>query len=378
MSRNVSGSGKSSWAPEKGEKRRITLTRIAKELGVSPMTVSNAYNRPDQLSEALRARIFETAKRLGYYGPDPVGRSLRRQRTDVVGVLYSNPLSYAFDDPAAVAFLRGLSAVTEEADLGLLLVPAAGHGSSVGRDPRAAAQAAVDSFVVYSMSVEEPLLAAALGRELPTVVVDQPLKEGVPFIGIDDEAAAREAAEHLLGLGHERFAVVSFALSPDGREGIAGHGRQEEAAFHVSRLRLRGYRTALEKAGLNWPEVPVYECPGSTRDLGRRAAEKLLSSEPRPTALLALSDQLALGVVEVAKEQGFSVPEDISLVGFDNVPTSASANPPLTTIHQDHAEKGLLAGQILVSQLRGEEGPSIGPLPSRLVVRCSTAPPRRR
>ncbi|MDQ3892278.1 MAG: LacI family DNA-binding transcriptional regulator, partial [Actinomycetota bacterium] len=96
----------------------MTLTMIANEVGVSPMTVSNAYNHPDQLSEPLREQILETAKRLGYHGPDPVGRSLRRQRTDVVGILYSNPLSYAFDDPAAVSFLRGLSAVTEEADLG--------------------------------------------------------------------------------------------------------------------------------------------------------------------------------------------------------------------------------------------------------------------
>ncbi|MGH3145182.1 MAG: LacI family DNA-binding transcriptional regulator, partial [Rubrobacter sp.] len=142
-------------------RHRVTLTRIAEEVGVSAMTVSNAYNHPDRLSEALRGRIFETAEKLGYHGPDPVGRSLRRRRTDVVGVLYSNPLSYAFDDPAAVSFLSGLSSVTEGADLGLLLVPAAG-GVQGGRDPRAAAQAAVDGFVIYSMSDEEPLLAAAL------------------------------------------------------------------------------------------------------------------------------------------------------------------------------------------------------------------------
>jgi hypothetical protein len=168
---------------------RVTLTRIAGELGVSAMTVSNAYNHPDRLSDALRERIFETAGRLGYGGPDPVGRSLRRQRTDVVGVLYSSPLSYAFDDPAAVSFLSGLSSVTEEADLGLLLVPAAG-GVSGERDPRAATQAAVDGFVIYSMGDEEPLLAAALDRRLPAVVVDQPLKEGVPFVGVDGGRAS--------------------------------------------------------------------------------------------------------------------------------------------------------------------------------------------
>ena len=358
--------------------QRVTLTRIAEELDVSAMTVSNAYNHPDRLSEALRERIFETAGKLGYHGPDPVGRSLRRQRTDVVGVLYSNPLSYAFDDPAAVSFLSGLSSVTEGADLGLLLVPAAG-GVSGERDPRAAAQAAVDGFVIYSMSDEEPLLAAALDRQLPAVVVDQPLKEGVPFVGVDDEAAARMAAEHLLLLGHERFAIVSFALSPGGRDGIANPVRQEQAAFRVSRLRLQGYRAALEDAGLLWSKVPVYECPGSSKEFGQRAAEALLSPEHRPTAILASSDQLALGVIAWATERGLSVPEDVSVVGFDDIPAAASANPPITTVHQDHAEKGLLAGRMLISQLRKEDCPNAaGPLATSLVVRGSTSPLRER
>jgi DNA-binding LacI/PurR family transcriptional regulator len=374
MGREEEGTGA---FPGRSGGRRVTLTRIAEELDVSAMTVSNAYNHPDRLSEALRTRVFETAGKLGYHGPDPVGRSLRRQRTDVVGVLYSNPLSYAFDDPAAVSFLSGLSSVTEGADLGLLLVPAAG-GVSGGRDPRAAAQAAVDGFVIYSMSDEEPLLAAALDRRLPAVVVDQPFREGVPFVGVDDEAAARTAAEHLLHLGHERFAVVSFALSPDVRSGIANPARQEGAAFSVSRLRLLGYRAALEDVGLPWSEVPVYECPGSSREFGQRAADALLSPEHRPTAILASSDQLALGVIGWATRRGLSVPEDVSVVGFDDIPAAASADPPLTTVHQDHAEKGLRAGRMLVSQLRMEEGPDAGSLTTSLIVRGSTSPPRKR
>src|ERR687898_1724380 len=358
--------------------QRVTLTRIAEELDVSAMTVSNAYNHPDRLSDALRERIFETAGRLGYGGPDPVGRSLRRQRTDVVGVLYSSPLSYAFDDPAAVSFLGGLSSITEEADLGLLLVPAAGGGSSGERDPRAAAQAAVDGFVIYSMSDEEPLLAAALERGLPAVVVDQPRKEGVPLVGVDDEGAARTAAEHLLDLGHQRFAIVSFGLSPDGHEGIADSDRQERTAFHVSRMRLRGYRAALEETGLPWSEVPVYECQGSAKELGYRAVEALFRSEQEPTAILALSDQLALGAIEWMTERRISVPEDVSVVGFVDIPAAASADPLLTTIHQDHAEKGTMAGRMLVAQLHDEDAPSVEPLATHLVVRGSTSPNRRR
>src|SRR5918997_455330 len=311
--------------------QRVTLTRIAEELDVSAMTVSNAYNHPDRISEALRERIFETAGKLGYHGPDPVGRSLRRQRTDVVWVLYSNPLSYAFDDPAVVSFLGGLRSITKGADSGLLLVPAAG-GASRERDPRAAAQAAVDGFVIYSMSDEEPLLVAALQRRLPAVVVDQPRREGVPLVGVDDEGAARTAAEHLLDLGHQRFAIVSFGLSPDGHEGIADSDRQERTAFHVSRMRLRGYRAALEETGLPWSETPVYECPGSAKELGYRAVETLFRSEQEPTAILALSDQLALGAVEWMTERRISVPEDVSVVGFDNIPAAPSAGPLATCL----------------------------------------------
>jgi DNA-binding LacI/PurR family transcriptional regulator len=134
----------------------------------------------------------------------------------------------------------------------------------------------------------------------------------------------------------------------------------------------------LEDAGLLWSEVPVYECPGSTKELGHRAAEALLYSEQRPTAILALSDQLALGAIEWMTEQRISVPEDVSVVGFDDVPAAASADPSLTTVHQDHAEKGIMAGRALVSQLREDDSPSAGSLATRLVVRGSTSPPRER
>ena len=336
------------------------------------MTVSNAYNRPDQLSVALRERVFETARRLGYAGPDPVARSLRRQKTNVVGVLYSNPLSYAFDDPAQVLFLKGLAAATEAAGMGLVLVPGS-VGSSAAERASAVMDAAVDGFIVYSIAEDDPLVEAALRRRLPTVIVDQPMQEGVPFVGIDDESAAREVAEHLLELRHERFGVVAFGIAEEGPfSGFAGSRRQGSATFRVSRARLAGYAAALEAAGLSWEEVPVYECPGSSQVLGYEAADALFALEPPPTAILCLSDRLALGVIEVAQERGLCVPEDLSVAGFDDVPEATMSTPPLTTVHQDHTEKGLLAGGLLVEQLSGEEAPDPAPLPARLVVRGST------
>jgi DNA-binding LacI/PurR family transcriptional regulator len=153
--------------------------------------------------------------------------------------------------------------------------------------------------------------------------------------------------------------------------------RQEASTYSLTRSRLRGYATAIEAAGLSWEDVPVLEHFENVPEKGQKAAESLLGQEPRPTAILALSDQLALGALDAVHRLGLSVPEDVSVVGFDDVPDAARAIPPLTSVHQPHVEKGLLAGRLLIAQLRDEELPRPELLPTRLVVRGSTAPPGR-
>jgi DNA-binding LacI/PurR family transcriptional regulator len=130
--------------------------------------------------------------------------------------------------------------------------------------------------------------------------------------------------------------------------------------------------SAAGDAGLSWEDVPVYESSGSTKALGRAAARALLALDPRPTAILATSDQLALGAIEAAVGRGLSVPDDVSVAGFDDVPLAASAAPALTTVYQDHAQKGHLAGGLLAARLRGQEAPSPDLLPARLVIRGSS------
>jgi DNA-binding LacI/PurR family transcriptional regulator len=353
--------------------RRATLKEVAAEVGVSSATVSNAYNRPDQLSEPLREKVFEAAKKLGYAGPDPAARSLRRRRAGAVGVLYSDRLSYAFADPAAVEFFEGLSVATEEAGLGMLLLPGSARWA---RDPEAVGNAVVDGFVIYCMADDDPLVEAALGRRVPVVLVDHPGVADVPYVGIDDEGAAAEAAEHLIGLGHTRLGVVSFELTREPAGVLEDLSRTERATYGPSRARLRGYAAAVSRAGLSTSEVPVYECTESTREEGRKAALRVLGTEDRPTALLCMSDQLAFGVMDGARELGLSVPGDLSVVGFDDVPEAARVTPLLTTVHQSHVEKGLLAGRILVGRLGGDETPQPGMLPTRFVERASTALPR--
>lgn len=355
--------------------KKATARDVATELGISAKTVSNAFNRPDQLSATLRDRILTAAAGLGYAGPDPVAAGLRRGRVGAVGVAYANRLSYAFDDPATRELLAGMTSVAESAGVGLLLVP----GSS---DPatrtRAVSAAVVDGLLASSLADDDPLLHTAVARRIPLVVVDQPrpgrLPAEVAWVGIEDRPAAARAAEHLLRLGHRRFGVVSFGLRRSPPRGLAGRAEQEAATYAVSRDRLAGFRDALEAHDLPWWQVPVFQGTDSTPEEGAAGAAALLSGAPRPTALLCLSDRLAEGALRVARELGLRVPGDLSVIGFDDaVPTAAALG--LTTVRQPHRVKGERAAQALLRLLAGGGPvPQQPPLPTELVVRGTTGP----
>jgi len=348
----------------------VTLATIAAELGVSRMTVSNAYNHPDQLSPDLRAKVLETAKRLGYPGPNPLAATLSRGRVGALGLLFDDPLSYAFTDPAAVLFFGGVAAVCERLQVGLVLVPAGGRAP---RETDLTRVALVDGFVAYTDIADDERLQVIEERGLPMVIVDGPLRPGFPHVGVDDRGAARESARHLLDHGHRRFAVVTLPLLPDGWEGSADLERQSATRFHCNRRRLLGYRDALDAAGVDWGAVRVEERVPHGRDAGRRAAGALLDRADRPTALLAMSDELAIGAMQAADERGIDVPGELSVVGFDDTPAALQARPALTTVWQPHREKGEIAARVL---LEGDSAEPDRTLPTKLVVRASTAPAR--
>jgi DNA-binding LacI/PurR family transcriptional regulator len=344
-----------------------TLATVAEALGVSRTTVSNAYNRPDQLSPRLRERVLEAARELGYHGPDPLARTLRRGTTGAVGVIFDEPLPYAFGDPAAVLFLQGIAAACEQVGASVLVVPRspASQGHELIRN------ALVDGFIVECDAAGDERVDVLAERGLPFVMVDAPVHPAAAWVGIDDQGTARAAADHLLELGHRRFGVVALPLSPDGVEGRAAMARQESALYGVSRDRLAGYRGALEAAGIDWVRVPVEERWPNGFDSGARAAAALLDQAPRPTAILAMSDELALGVLHAAGERGIDVPGDLSIVGFDDTPGAARAQPPLTTVRQPHQEKGEVAARLLI-----EAAPSRArvELQAELVIRASSGP----
>jgi len=342
--------------------RPVTLATIAEAVGVSRMTVSNAYNRPDQLSPALRDRILAAAQALGYGGPDPVARTLSRGETGSVGVVLDYPLTRAFTDPATVQFLHGVAAGCETAARGMALVP-----RIEGRDAALVGAALVDGFVLYCVPEGDPRMDAVRARKLPYVRVDFAADPNLLSVNIDDEGAARAVAEHLVALGHRDFGIVLGQEQP----GETAAEAQANTRYHVEAARLAGWRAALEAGGIDWSAIPVACAPGGRgSDVGRFGAAKLLDRAQRPTAILGLSDKIALGVLDAAAERGIAVPRDLSVAGFDDIPEAALATPPLTTIRQPHDRKGSEAVRLL---LEGEPSGSVV-LPTELVVRASTAP----
>jgi len=347
------------------ESQRVRLRDVAARAGVSLGSASQAFGRPELVSDAVRERVLAAAEALGYGGPDPAARSLRLGRAGALGLIFSERLRYQFTDPAAPPFLTGLARGMEDANLGLLLIPDSRFRETAADTVRGAS---VDGFVIYSAARNDLRVEAALARHLPAVTVDQPRNTPTAFIGIDDRAAARTAAEHLRELGHERVAVLSFTSAID------AEGR---LALDMSAERLAGYKDGLGSA---WDDRAVRICRPNRPEPARLAALELLQCETPPTGILAMSDVLALGALQAAADLGIDVPAELSIVGFDDSPAAELATPPLTTISQPLEEKGALAAKWLIEAIehggvsRRRRRKAI--LPTELVVRQSTAPPR--
>ncbi|MBX7448315.1 LacI family DNA-binding transcriptional regulator [Mycolicibacterium sp. 3033] len=358
-------------------RRRATLASLAAELKVSRTTVSNAYNRPDQLSAELRERVLSTAKRLGYPGPDPVARSLRTRKAGAVGLVITEPLNYSFSDPAALDFVAGLAESCEAVGQGLLLV-AVGPNRSVTDGTAAVLAAGVDGFVIYSASDDDPYLPVVLQRHLPVVVVDQPKDvAGASRVGIDDRAAMRGLAEHVLDLGHREIGLLTMRLRRewphgDPRPALADADRIRNPEFQVQSERILGVYDALAAAGLDQGALTVVESYEHLPTSGGAGADTALEANPRITALMCTADVLALSAMDRLRARGVYVPGQMTVTGFDGVPEALSRG--LTTVRQPSVEKGRRAGELLHNPPRSGL-PAVEVLATELVRGRTSGPP---
>lgn len=370
---------------------RATLADVARRAGVSTSTASLAFSGSGPVAPATRAKVLAAADELGYAGPDPRGRSLRSGRTGVVAVVVGERLGYAFRDPMMVSLMDALADELGPLGSSLLLVTATAPG---GRAPLVDRLATVplDAVVFATCGPHvEPAVAGMLRRHLPLVAIDRRVADGVPSVTVDDAGGVRACLDHLAHLGHERIGVLTLPLavsddddSPSARVigpeelerlvATGGVGSPGEGGVPLARLlaALAHARTLTTPAGRP-VQLRVVECARNLSEAGADGARLLLEDEA-VTAVAAQSDVLAVGCLGAAEGRGLSVPQQLSVTGFDGIEPHVLGSPlELTTAVQPVRDKGRAAGRQLAALLTGQASVDTD-LPVHLRVGQSTGP----
>jgi Transcriptional regulators len=345
---------------------RPTIKDIAERAGVSKTTVSFALNDPGRISDETYKRVMAVVAELDYV-PNPVARTLTTKRLGALGLLLPQPITEALRNPYVVEIVRGIGELCDERELSLTMLP-----PIKGRVLEAARRAFVDGLMTIGVGPDHEVVDLLNKRHIPFVTIDGAETEATVNVGIDDELAAYGLMRHILGLGHRDIAILE--LMPDTIKLPA------ERFSLVRDRRIAGFSRALAEVGLSLGSEGIRIVPAeSSVEGGERAAAPLLvgGATRRPSAVVAMSDAVALGVYEACRAAGLSIPGDISVAGFDDIPDAARASPPLTTVRQPSREKGAAAASQVALLLEGRAAQHCC-LPTELVLRGSTSSPGSR
>lgn len=347
--------------------RRATIGDVARAAGVAISTASVVFSGKARVADATRERVLAAAASLGYTGPDPRATSLRRGRSGIVAVVLEGSLRAAFLDPVTTATMDGLADGLADLSAGILLMR-----DEPGEDGASALTTApVDAVVLIGCSGRaQESLEVVRGRGLPVVVIEGDAGQGIPQVRLDNREASADLARHLRSLGHGDIALVTLPLDGEHARGPVDDERIAAGTVAVTLDRLGGVREV-------YPDARAISAGGSFIDEGAIAGRTLLDDPAaRPTAVIAQSDLLAAGVLRAAEELGLTVPDDLSVVGFDGIDVDGLRPHTLTTSVQPAVEKGRAAGEQIARMLRGEPGETQH-LTCRLRVGTTTAAPRR-
>ncbi len=336
-------------------KKRVTSEDVARLAGVSRTTVSLVLNNSPhvRISAETRRRVLEAARQLNYY-PNAAARSLVSQRAMTLGLILSQTPEQVFADPFLPQVLLGVNSVAQRAGYRILLETITTPDNrdtyiTLAREKR------IDGFILSGPRSDDQALRELHADGFPIVLLGQLRDTTIPFVDVDNIAAAFIAVHHLVNLGHRRIGLITNGPTH----------------YTASQDRLEGYRRALEKAHIPYdPQLVMF---GNFREeSGREAMERLLDLDPPPTAVFAASDAIALGAMVAIRRRGLRIPEDIALVGFDDIPLAAYVDPPLTTVRLPAFELGREAAQLLVDIVEGRPRTSLHvTLNTTLVVRES-------
>lgn len=329
---------------------RVTITDVALAAGVSVATVSKVINSRYGVATSTSERVLGVIQELGYES-SLVARSLRSHRTHVIGILVAE------FEPFSAEILKGAGGALGDSDYELLAYTGARRSGGTGWERRYLSRLS-GTLIDGAILVTPTVVDADAG--VPIVAIDPHTGSAeLPTVESDNLAGGLLATRHLIGLGHRRIGFMA--------------GRPD---LQSSRLREEGYRQALAEAGIE-ADPGLVRNSDFRRESTHGPARDLLSGPDRPTAIFAANDLSAIGTMEVAAELGLVIPRDLSVIGFDDIPEAARTDPPLSTVRQPIQQMGAVAVELLITVLEGGTPDSSHvQLPTSLVLRSSTAPPR--
>ncbi len=340
--------------PVNAGRRSATITDVARRANVSTATVSRTLAMPDRVAEKTRAAVFSAIRETGYI-PNATARSLRARSTKLVLALLNG-----IGDSFFTAILNAVEEALFEAGYGMVMGDTRGDTARESHYDRLVRSGQVDGVLLFSGRMPAPRFAE-LDASVPLILVCNDIPGmSVPFVESANRDAARTLTEYLISVGHRRIAHITGPM----------RGPESED-------RISGYRDALEAAGIPFDPALVWQGSYRAETGGEVAAQRFLPMTRRPTAVFAANDESAIGFIKALRDAGLSVPEDVSVAGFDDIGYAALFDPGLTTMRQPRAELGRVAAEILVRRMTGKGGlpPRITRLPCALVVRESVVPP---
>jgi LacI family transcriptional regulator len=329
----------------------VTIEEIAKLANVSKTTVSRVLNNKPDVSPGTRTRILALIAEYDFQ-PNVFAKAITLQKSHNIGLIIPHDVDYIFSNQFYVEVLRGVSTAVDRHGYHLLLCYL--HG---GNFVNIYKQKKVDGFIVMSPGSPHQNIIESLKRVGAPFVSTAKIsaEEEMVYVDVDNFLGATLAIEHLVSLGHRRIAFVG------------------KPALRSSLDRLHGYQHVLEQAGISLDEELVKIAPSSSIDGGYQTTMAMLTGKKIPTAMFLTNDVMAYGAVKAIQDSGLRVPEDISVVGFDDVPLALYTTPPLTTVRQPAYEKGDTAADLLIQYLDEGQIPESRILEVELIIRGSTA-----
>ncbi len=325
-----------------------TIRDVAARARVSPATVSRALNNDPQVKAGTRERVLEVAHELGFV-PNATAKSLRTRRTGIIGAIVPDVSTLFF-----LEIVKGIENTLSLSDYRVTICDSQNQLKKEKENARWLLDGSVDGLILLTPMMDDPSLCDLAEKGYPIGVfgraIDHP---AITCVGVDNYAAGLSATKHLIGHGHTDIAVIT---------GPEGH--------HDSQERLRGFQDTLHQQGLSLRPERI-QCGGFTEEGGVRAFHAIVDRGAPPTAIFALNDEMAIGVLQAAQASGLRVPQDLAVIGFDNVRLARVVTPALTTVNQPKLDAGFRLAQNILNRLSGSADTERITLPADLVVRHS-------